>query len=213
MNKFLLVAFITTIAHAGYAQTWDEWFKQKKTQRKYLLQQIAALKVYLGYVKKGYDIASQGLTTIRNIKNGDFSLHRDFIGSLSLVNPKIKNYARVADIIALQIRIIKEVKETTKGINEAGQLTPEETSLCKSVFDNLLAESLKNIDELIFVITSGELEMKDDERLKRIDAIYVEMQGKYAFTAAMSEEMALLSVQRMQEQYEIGLSKKIYGFE
>jgi len=213
MKKVLLIAFLISTVHVGQAQTWDEWFKQKKTQRKYLLQQIAALKVYLGYLKKGYDIASQGLTTIRNIKNGDFNLHRDFLGSLSLVNPKIKNYARIADIIALQTRIIKEVKETIRGMEEAGQLTPEEMNLSKRVFDNLLAEALKNIEELFLVITSGELEMKDDERLKRIDAIYVEMQEKYAFTAGISEELAMLSVQRMQEQYEINLSRKLFGIE
>lgn len=213
MKRILWIAFIITAANTGQAQTWDEWFRQEKTQRKYLLQQIAALQVYLGYLKKGYDIASQGLTTIRNIKNGDFSLHRDFFGSLSLVNPKIRDYARVADIIALQIKIIKEVKETVKGIAEAGQLTPDEMSLCNKVFDNLLAASLKNIDELFLVITSGELEMKDDERLNRIDAIFLEMQEKYAFTADMSEELALLSVQRMQEQHEVGLSKKLFGFE
>lgn len=213
MKKVLLFLVLTSIVQVSQAQTWDEWFKQKKTQRKYLLQQIAALQVYLGYIKKGYDIASQGLTTIRNIKNGDFNLHRDFLGSLSLVNPKIKNYARVADIIALQTRIIKEVKETIKGIEDAGQLTPEEMSLSKRVFDNLLTEALKNIEELLLVITPGELEMKDDERLKRIDTIYVEMQEKYAFTAGIGEELAMLSVQRMQEQYEINLSRKLFGIE
>lgn len=213
MKKVLLIAFISSLAHIGYAQTWDEWFRQKKTQRKYLIQQIAALKVYLGYVKKGYEIASQGLTTIRNIKNGDFNLHRDFFSSLSRVNPKIKNCAKVADIIALQTRIIKEVNETIKGIKDAGQFTPEEMGLCKRVFENLLAESLKNIDELFLVITSGELEMKDDERLQRIDTIYADMQEKYAFTAGMSEDFALLSVQRMQEQYEVNLSRKLLGVE
>ena len=86
-------------------------------------------------------------------------------------------------------------------------------NLSKRVFDNRLAEALKNIEELFLVITSGELEMKDDERLKRIDAIYVEMQEKYAFTAGISEELAMLSVQRMQEQYEINLSRKLFGIE
>lgn len=43
------------------AQTFDEWFRQKKTQKKYLVQQIAALKVYLGYLKEGYEIAQKGM--------------------------------------------------------------------------------------------------------------------------------------------------------
>ncbi|MBK8310917.1 MAG: hypothetical protein IPL04_08535 [Chitinophagaceae bacterium] len=33
-------------------QTLAEWTQQKKTQKKYLLQQIVALQVYIGYAKK-----------------------------------------------------------------------------------------------------------------------------------------------------------------
>lgn len=60
---------------ASKVQTFHEWFRQKKTQKKYLIQQIAALKVYLGYVQKGYSIAQKGLTTVSNIKKGNFDLH------------------------------------------------------------------------------------------------------------------------------------------
>lgn len=214
MKKLLLLCLLSvTSFHIAQAQTWDEWFKQKKTQRKYLLQQIVALKVYFGYVKKGYDIASKGLNTIRNIKNGDFNLHKDFFGSLKAVNPKIRNYGKVADIISFQLRIIKESRLTVAGVREAGQFTAEEMDYCKKVFDNLLNETLKTIDELFILITSGKLEMKDDERLKRIDALYADIQDKYAFTASFSEEMALLSVHRMRDQYEIDLSQKLFGLE
>ena len=63
-----IVLLITTIL--CNAQGLSEWFNQKATQKKYLLQQIAALQVYIGYLQKGYSIAKTGLTTIGNIKNG-----------------------------------------------------------------------------------------------------------------------------------------------
>ncbi len=188
-------------------QTLAEWTQQKKTQKKYLLQQIVALQVYIGYAKKGYNIASKGIATVRSIKNGDFNLHRDFFSSLKNVNPKIKKYSKIADIIAYQVRIINETKRTLQGIRETKQFTTEELDYCKQVFDNLLEECVKTIDELFMVITSGELEMKDDERLKRIDKLYADMQDKYSFCSSFSEEMGLLSVQRMGEQMEINRSK------
>ena len=64
-----------------------------QTQKKYMLQHIAALQVYIGYAKKGYNIASKGINTVRNIKNGDFNLHRDFFSSLKNINPAIMNAA------------------------------------------------------------------------------------------------------------------------
>ena len=83
-----------------------EWFQQKETQKKYLLQQIAALEIYYDYAKKGYDIASKELGIIRQIKDGDFNLHRDFFNALQRVNPAIANWSRVGEIINLQVKIL-----------------------------------------------------------------------------------------------------------
>lgn len=193
------------------SQTLGEWTQQKKTQKKYLLQQIAALQVYYNYAKKGYDIARKGINTVKDIKKGDFNLHEEFFTSLKNVNPEISKYAKVADIIAYQIRIIKQKKQTILGILETKQFTTDEIDYCKNVFDNLLDECGKTIDELLMVITWGVLEMKDDERLKRVDKLYFDMQDKYSFCSSFSREMGLLSVQRLGEEIEINRSKLING--
>lgn len=207
----LLSITLYLVAHSSNAQTFDEWFNQKATQKKYLLQQIAALQVYLGYAKKGYNIATSGINTIRNIKNGDFNLHRDFFNRLKNVNPAIRRYAKVADIIAYQAKIIKQTKVTLQQIRATKQFTEAELDYCKQVFDTLLDECIKTVEELILVTTSGELEMKDDERLKRIDGLYADVQDKYSFACSFSEDMGLLAVQRLGEQMEINRSKLING--
>ena len=212
MKRILLLATVGLFAfHSSSAQTTDEWLNQKATQKKYLLQQIAALQVYIGYAKKGYNIVSGGVNTIRNIKNGDFNLHRDFFNSLKNVNPAIRRYAKVADIIAYQVKIIKQTKGTLQQIRETKQFTETEMDYCKQVFDNLLDECMKTVEELILVTTSGKLEMKDDERLKRIDRLYTDVQDKYSFTCSFGEDMGILAVQRLGEQMEINRSKLING--
>ncbi|MCA6446315.1 MAG: hypothetical protein IM562_04060 [Chitinophagaceae bacterium] len=197
--------------HSSNAQTTDEWLNQKSTQKKYLLQQIAALQVYIGYAKKGYTVVTSGINTIRNIKNGDLNLHRDFFNRLKNVNPAIRRYAKVADIIAYQVKIIKQTKMTLQQIKETKQFTETEVDYCKQVFDNLLDECIKTVDELILVTTSGNLEMKDDERLKRIDSLYADVQDKYSFACSFSDDMGILAVQRLGEQMEINRSKLING--
>lgn len=212
MKRILLLATAGLFAFlSSNAQTADEWLNQNSTQKKYLLQQIAALKVYLGYAKKGYTIVTSGVTTIRNIKNGDLNLHRDFFNRLKNVNPAIRKYAKVADIIAYQVKIIKQTKITIQQIRETKQFAEAELDHCKQVFDNLLNECMKTVEELILVTTSGKLEMKDDERLKRIDRLYADVQDKYSFACSFSEDMGLLAVQRLGEQMEINRSKLING--
>ena len=211
MKKLIMAIAICLVTSSSNAQTADEWLNQKATQKKYLLQQIAALQVYLGYAKKGYTIVTSGVNTIRNIKNGDLNLHRDFFNRLKNVNPSILKYAKVADIIAYQVKIIKQTKITIQQIRETKQFTEAELGHCKQVFDNLLDECIKTVEELILVTTSGKLEMKDDERLKRIDGLYADIQDKYSFACSFSEDMGLLAVQRLGEQMEINRSKLING--
>src|SRR6185436_2817513 len=191
------------------AQTLAEWTQQKKTQIEYLLDQIAANKVSIDNLEKGYEIAKTGLNTIQNIKKGDFNLHRDFFGSLEIVNPKIKTYTRVADIIAYQVRIVKNISTTIKNLKESGQFNTDELDYSKAVFENLLDECVKNVDELYLVITSDELQMTDDERIKRIDQLYTDMQDKYSFCQSFSKECSVIALQRLGEQLEIKFSKQL----
>lgn len=207
----IIAVLMILVFKSAYTQTTQEWTQQKSTQKKYLLQQIAALHTYIGYAKKGYDIVNKGVTTVRNIKKGDFNLHKDFFNHLKNVNPKISSYAKVADIVAYQIRIIKQTKEAVNGIRVTKQFTAQEVEYCVSVFNNLLTECGKTVDELLLVITDGQLEMKDDERVKRIDALYTDMQDKYAFSSAFSEDMAILTMQRLNEQVQINYSKILNG--
>ena len=191
------------------AQTFAEWFRQKATQKKYLIQQIAALQVYIGYVSKGYSIAKKGLNTIQDIKHGDFDLHKNYFSSLACVNPTIKRYTRVADIISLEINIVRQTASVIRYCKESNQLTLSELTYLRNVFDQLLSDCSKSLDKLFDVITDGSLMMKDDERIKAIDKIYDDMVDKQVFCRSFGNTTKGLCVQRMNEQNEILFSKKL----
>lgn len=193
------------------AQTFEEWFQQKKTQKKYMIQQIAALQVYIGYAKKGYSIAQKGLTAIGDVKNGEFNLHTDYFNSLESVNPKIKNYKKVAGIIAYQVKIAQICKQTYHRIQKSDALSSEERSYIYRVYSQLLEDCNKTIDELIAVTTNNKFEMKDDERIKRVDALYNDMQDKYSFTQSFSNEAIILANSRIKERNGIQISRSVNG--
>lgn len=207
----LLVIATVLCVCAASAQTVNEWVNQKFTQKKYLLQQIAALQVYISYAKKGYNIVSGGINTIRDIKKGDLNLHNTFFSSLKTINPKISRYAKVADIISYQVRIIKLARQTLQSIKEANQFSVEEIEYCKKVLDALLDDCIQSVTELLEIITPDKLQMTDDERLIRIDKLYGDMQDKFTFCNVMSEDIGLLALQRLSEQTEINRSKLING--
>ncbi|WP_338225359.1 hypothetical protein [Algoriphagus confluentis] len=69
------------------AQTWDELFKQKETQKEYLLLQVGALRIQSGLLKEAGEIASLGLTSISAWRNWERELHADFFASFSHLGP------------------------------------------------------------------------------------------------------------------------------
>lgn len=211
MKRLLTLALFALFFSEVKAQTRVNLFRQGATQKKYLLQQIAALQVYIGYAKKGYSIAKQGLNTISDIKHGELNLHKDYFNSLKTVNPSIKNYGKVADIIRLQVNIVNVYREAAKQVKQSSSFNGDEIRYISGVFERLMDDCTQTIQDLINVTTSGVLEMKDDQRLKRIDALYSEMQDKYTFVKYFSNEAKLLASSRNKEQNDIQSSRAING--
>ena len=211
MKKLLILSIAIFLTDNLFAQTWSEWSRQKRTQKKYLLQQIAALQFYSGYLLKGHSIAQNGLNTIQSIKHGDFDLNSKYFTSLVTVNPKIKRFQKVADIIAIQVSIAKYTGKAIRNLINSNQFTNKELSYFKEVFNKLLTDCAKNLDELYSVITNGTVQMKDDERIKAIDNIYDDMQDKKMFTISFCNDASGLSIQRSNDEKNILISKKLNG--
>lgn len=183
---------------------------QNKTIKLYI-QQIAANQVYIEYLQKGYRIAKNGLTTISNIKNGHWSLDKDFFAGLRGINPKVRNYTKVADIIALHITIARKSKAAMKQVRSADLFNNSETGYFDKVFAALSGACTDLTDELTQILTPNKLTMSDDERIKRIDRLYADMQDAYAFTKSFSNDINVMALQRSKELYEVATVRKLYG--
>jgi hypothetical protein len=194
MRALSILIFVAVVSLAK-AQTWDETFNQKETQKKYLIQQLAALKMYAAYLKKGYEVADRGLKTIKEFTNGEFNLHSDFIKSLKVVNPAVAGNPKIIDILKWQSAIIKGYTTLRREVVENS-----DRNYFESVRAKVLSESQQDIDELLLVITSGKLELKDDERLKRIDMLHARMLDKYEFTNSFLSQLKMLKTQREQDE-------------
>jgi hypothetical protein len=213
MKKLIIVLMLLTASGSLHAQTWAEWFKQKKTQKKYLLQQIAALKVYIDYAQKGYKIAEQGLNTIGGWTKGEFDLHGDYFNSLKNVTPEIKNYYKVPEVISLQIKIVQQYNKINTQVNQSENLTQAEKDYITRVFERLLADCESTLDELITVTTNGKLEMEDSQRMARIDKLYLDMKDRYTFCNSFSSDSRLVAASRKHEKSSIANSRAMNGID
>lgn len=188
------------------AQTFGEFFNQKKTQKRYLLEQLAALKVYAGYLKKGYEIVGNGVGMVRDLKNGEFGLHSAFFGSLKAVSPAIRNNAKVAETISLQLGIVRAFGT----MSDHELLTVSNRNYIDGVREKVMNECAADLEELLIVITSGKVEMSDDERIQRLDKVYGSMRDKSTFVQSFTGDVGLLVRQRQNELQSISEIRRYY---
>ncbi|WP_367867004.1 hypothetical protein [Pedobacter sp. WC2423] len=210
MKYFILIAISCFLSISTNAQTFSEWFSQKKTQKKYLIQQIAALQIYIGYAKKGYSIAKNGLTLVGDLKKGELNLHSGYFSALKSVNPKIKNYARVADIILLQIQVISNYKRLFRVVRKSDIMSISEINYLSAVFEKLLEDCSRATDELIDLTTTGKMGMTDGERLDRIDKLFYEMQRKSVFSQDFTNQTLVLINLRLKSKNDAYSIGKLY---
>lgn len=202
MKKLLVLVLFTILLTANT--------QAQQKQRKVLLQQIAALKVYIDAAQKGYSIAKKGLNTIGDLKRGEFKLHLDYLNSLKKVNPKIKKYSRVAEIIALQLKMLKNYHQTYQDLNKGDLFHGSELDFIKRVLGRLMDNCKDTLEELITVTTDGQLEMKDDERMERIDKLYYNMVDNYNFFQSFNTQAKSLYVSRAKEHKEVKTGRVLY---
>lgn len=203
MKTILLLLFMISLN--------SQEMQAQAKQRKVLLLQIAALQTYIGYAKKGYTVVKNGLNFIGDVKKGELKLHGDYFSSLKKVNPKIKNYVKVAQIIALQIKIIKVHKKTFENIHQGDLFLGDELDYIERTFEKLIDNCNETLDALLIISTDTNLEMNDDKRIARIDGLHKMMMDDYLFCKNFSQEITLMSLSKIREKNDVNQGRILLG--
>ncbi|RUT68515.1 TerB family tellurite resistance protein [Flavobacterium cupreum] len=186
--------------------------KQEIQQLILNIEKLAQFKQILKDMKKGYEILSGGYNTVKDLSEGNFSLHETFLDALMQVSPTVKNYSRIGDIVNYQVMLVKEYKSAFGRFRDSKNFNAEEIAYLERVYDNLFKQSLRNLDELTSVITANKMRMSDDERLASIDKIYADMQDKLLFLRNFNNNTAVLALQRAKERNDVTAMRSIYKF-
>lgn len=175
------------------------------------VEKLAQFKSILKQMKTGYQVLNGGYNTVKDISQGNFSLHKSFLDGLMEVSPTVKKYRKVSLIIEGQITMVKEYKGALRRFKSDGIFNLSELDYIERIYSNLFQQSLRNLDELAGVITAGKMRMSDDERLKAIDLIYADMEDKIEFLRHFNEETSILGLQRAKAKKDIRSSKDFNG--
>jgi hypothetical protein len=187
-------------------------FSQTQEIQQLLLdvEKLTQLKNILTELKSGYEIVSNGYTTIKDISEGNFNLHNIFLKSLLEVSPAVKNYVRIKDITDAQVSLVREYKNALKQFKGSGEFSVDEINYLEKVYANLFNHSLDNLQTMIMVITAGKLRMSDDERINSIDVVWKEVSQQLTFLRHFNNQARILCLQRAKEKNDFTTMKQLY---
>lgn len=211
MKRIMLGLWCLGLAYLGEAQTFDEWFEQNKTRKKYNAEQIAALQTYIGYAEEGYTIVESGLGVIREMKTGEFNLHMAFYEALRSVSPVVANMAEVVEIVAVETAMVQRWTGALSRYRGSPGLTGDELVYVGNVYAAVLKDGLEDLGALLSLLTPGELVMSDDQRMEGIRKLDEAMKGRYGMTVAFTDRVDLVSVLRVSAGADLGTVKGLYG--
>lgn len=175
------------------------------------IEKLTQLKGILSDMKIGYQIYQQGYGSISQLSKGNFDLHSVYLNGLLSVNPTVKNYGRLAEIITQQASLMSEYKSAYKQFKQSGSFSANELNYMSHVYTQLINQSLQNLDDLTNVLTAGKLRMSDDERMRAIDKIYFASSDKLQFLRHFNRQGILLNIQRSKDAGDTRTIKQLYG--
>ncbi len=205
MKKIIVVIGFVSFGLSSSAQ------KEELQQLALNIEKLAQFKQILADLKKSYEVLYGGYTNIKNISQGNFNLHEVFLNGLLEASPAVKKYKKVADIISMQISLVKEYKNAFKRFKSSGRFSMPELDYMGKVYGQLFSKSLQHLDDLVNVLTSKTMRMSDDERLQTIDKIYAGMSEKLNFLRHFNNDNTVLGLQRAHEQHDVDVVRKLYA--
>ena len=204
MKTILIILFLSIGTLRATAQV------EELAQLALNIEKLAQFKQILSDLKKAYQILYGGYNTIRNISEGNFTLHQGFLDGLFQISPAVKQYKKTGEIITLQVQLVKEYKNAYARFRYNNWFAKNEIDHIGMVYSRLFKQSVENLDALINVITANKLRMSDDERLSAIDQIFARMQEKTVFLRNFNSSTSVLGIQRSRDQNDVEAMRRLY---
>lgn len=141
------------------------------------------------------------------------NLYKEYFDELQKVKSIISYYHRIKEITGTQENILAEYKKAFALFKQDRHFSMEEIIYMGQVYDGILNESVKSIDQLFLVTNSFVTQMTDAKRLEIINSAASNMSNTYNDLKLFNSQNILLSLQRSKDENDINTVKALYGIQ
>lgn len=192
ITLIITISFIFSSCHSVQAQDdsympkWKEFWKQNKTQIKYLGEFIGHA-LFKKWLEQQFQKESKkSLGSIHNEKNDNFIADNDYIKSLGEVPNFIIQSANLIYVISTNEFILNSYKESKRLLNNTENINSNQKDYLINQYKNLINQMNSDITELELIIVANSMKITDKERYDRLVKLGQEAKKKKVFTVNLN---------------------------
>jgi len=151
------------------------------------------------------------LTEISDWVEKQRAQYANYFDELWRIKAALAYYQRIKDIIEKQLQLVNEYKGAWALFKQDKNFTADEMDYMQEVYNGMMDESLKNLDQLSLVINAFVTQMSDAKRMEIINVVDHNLDENLSDLREFNNQNKMMSFQRASEKGDIETVKKLYG--
>src|SRR5476651_1402829 len=151
------------------------------------------------------------LTEISGWTEQQKQLYSNYYTELGNIKATISKYQRIKDISLKQAALVSEYKQAWSLFRQDTHFNPQELSYMQQVYSGILDASVKNLDEIMLVVSPTKTQITDEQRLELINHASDHLDENYNDLHQFNSQGIQLSLQRSKDLNDTQSIKKLYG--
>ena len=151
------------------------------------------------------------LTEISDWVEKQRAQYANYFDELWRIKAALAYYQKVKDIIEKQLELVNEYKAAWALFKRDKNFTVDELDYMQEVYNGMMDESIKNLDQLSLVINAFVTQMSDAKRMEIINEVDHKLDENLNDLREFNNQNKMISLQRASEKGDIETVKKLYG--
>jgi Neuraminidase (sialidase) len=153
------------------------------------------------------------LDDITDWVQNEWDLFNGYYLELWQVKAALSTYVKVVAMIDRQAQLVRQEQAALAAVQQDKHFSAAELNYIAGVYAGILQQSAQNISKLYLVIESFVTQMSDGDRLALIDEAAAGIDQNANDLDVFTQQNALLSLERAQDEGEINQIKLLYGLQ
>jgi hypothetical protein len=151
------------------------------------------------------------LNDISGWLNKEKALYSNYYNELQQVKKVIAEYDEVKQASQQQLQLVSEYKTAYNLFRQDKNFSPGEIHYMGTVYNGLLQESIRNLDEVLLAVSPMQTQMTDGERLSLVHKASANMQRTLNDMRQFNNKNRTVTLQRAQDNNDMQTMRQLYG--